>query len=47
MPFMRASADKLAKIIPNAQRRTVEGEGHNVDEKTLAPIRNEFYGKEN
>lgn len=47
MPFMRVSADKLAKTIPNAQRRTVEGEGHNVDEKKLAPILKEFYGKEN
>jgi pimeloyl-ACP methyl ester carboxylesterase len=45
MPFMRVSADKLGKTIPNAQRRTVEGEAHNVNEQVLAPILKEFYSK--
>ncbi|NIJ52995.1 alpha/beta fold hydrolase [Dyadobacter arcticus] len=47
MPFMRATADKLAKTIPNAQRRTIEGEGHNVGEKVLAPVIREFFHEEN
>jgi pimeloyl-ACP methyl ester carboxylesterase len=47
MPFMRATADKLAKTAPHAQRRTLEGEDHGVDEKVLAPILKEFYGKGN
>lgn len=47
MPFMRATADKLAKTVPNAQRRTLEGEDHSVDEKVLAPILQAFYREEN
>jgi pimeloyl-ACP methyl ester carboxylesterase len=47
MPFMRASADKLGRNIPNAQRRTIEGEDHSVDEKVLAPILKEFFNKAN
>ena len=44
MPFMRPTADKLAKAIPNAQRRTVEGQAHDVDAKVLAPILVKFFG---
>jgi pimeloyl-ACP methyl ester carboxylesterase len=47
MPFMRVTADKLGNTIPNAQRRTVEGQDHNVDEKELAPILGEFFNREN
>ena len=43
MPFMRPTADKLAKAIPNAQRRTIEGEDHDVSSKVLAPILREFF----
>ena len=43
MPFMRATADKLGKVIPGAQRRTVEGQAHDVDSKVLAPILVEFF----
>jgi pimeloyl-ACP methyl ester carboxylesterase len=43
MPFMRASADKLAKAIPGAQRRIVEGQAHDVSPKALAPILLEFF----
>lgn len=42
-PFVRATADKLAKTIPNAQRRTIEGQRHDVDSKVLAPILIEFF----
>lgn len=38
MPFMRPTADKIAKAIPHARRHTVEGQGHDVDPKVLAPI---------
>jgi pimeloyl-ACP methyl ester carboxylesterase len=37
MPFMRASAEALTQAIPNAQHRTLEGQGHDVDAKALAP----------
>jgi pimeloyl-ACP methyl ester carboxylesterase len=43
MPFMRPTADKLAKAIPDARRRTIEGQAHDVDSKVLAPILREFF----
>jgi pimeloyl-ACP methyl ester carboxylesterase len=43
MPFMSASADKIAKAIPNARRRTIEGESHVVDEKAIAPVLKDFF----
>jgi pimeloyl-ACP methyl ester carboxylesterase len=47
MPFMRATADKLAKIVPNAQRRTIERQGHDIDNKVLSSVLKEFFSKEN
>lgn len=43
MPFMRPTADKLAKVIPGAQRRTIEGQSHDVSAKVLAPILLKFF----
>jgi pimeloyl-ACP methyl ester carboxylesterase len=45
MPFMRPTAEKLAKVIPNAQRRTIEGQGHDVSSKVLAPVLVEFFSR--
>jgi pimeloyl-ACP methyl ester carboxylesterase len=45
MPFMRPTAEKLATLIPNAQRRTIEGQGHDVSSRVLAPILVEFFSK--
>jgi pimeloyl-ACP methyl ester carboxylesterase len=45
MPFMRPTAEKLATVIPNAQRRTIEGQGHDVSSKVLAPVLVEFFSK--
>jgi pimeloyl-ACP methyl ester carboxylesterase len=42
MPFMRASADELAAIIPHAERRTLEGQWHDVDITVLAPVLADF-----
>jgi pimeloyl-ACP methyl ester carboxylesterase len=47
MPFMRASADKLGKTVPNVQRLTLEGEAHNVSEKALAPVLKAFFKNKN
>jgi len=44
MPFMRATADKLAKAIPGAQRHVVEGQAHDVSAKALAPVLVKFFG---
>lgn len=43
MPFMRPTADKLAKAIPGAQRRVVEGQAHDVSAQVLAPILLAFF----
>lgn len=42
MPFMRATAEELAAVIPRAERRTLEGQWHDVDQKVLAPVLAEF-----
>jgi pimeloyl-ACP methyl ester carboxylesterase len=47
MPFMHDAAEALAKAIPNARRKTLEGQGHDVDSKVLAPVLVEFFGKGN
>lgn len=44
LPFMRPSADKIAKAIPAAERQTVEGQGHDISSKVLAPILVKFFG---
>jgi pimeloyl-ACP methyl ester carboxylesterase len=45
LPFMRPTAEKLAKAIPGAERRTIEGQSHDVDAKVLAPILLTFFGR--
>jgi pimeloyl-ACP methyl ester carboxylesterase len=45
MPFMHPTAEKLATVIPNAQRRTIDGQGHDVSAKVLAPVLVEFFSK--
>jgi hypothetical protein len=41
--FMGATADALAGLIPDARRRTLEGQQHNVDPAVLAPALREFF----
>lgn len=43
MPFMRASAEKIREAIPNATRKTLENENHNVSEKAIAPVLMSFF----
>jgi pimeloyl-ACP methyl ester carboxylesterase len=42
-PFMRATADKLGKTIPGAQRHTIEGQAHDVSAKALVPVLVRFF----
>jgi pimeloyl-ACP methyl ester carboxylesterase len=42
MPFMRVSAEQLAAVIPHVERRTLEGQRHDVDINVLAPVLAEF-----
>jgi pimeloyl-ACP methyl ester carboxylesterase len=41
--FMHDTAMALANAIPNAQRRTLEGQTHNVPPDVLAPVLAEFF----
>ncbi len=43
IPFMLDTATRLAKAIPHAQHRTLEGQSHDVDLKVLAPLLVEFF----
>jgi pimeloyl-ACP methyl ester carboxylesterase len=40
--FMGPTADALAKALPHGQRRTLEGQEHNIDPNVLAPAMKEF-----
>jgi len=42
-PFMKDTADALAKAIPHAQRRILEGQRHDVSNEVLAPVLIEFF----
>ena len=41
--FMRHGADELANILPDAQRRTLEGQDHGPADEVLAPALKEFF----
>jgi pimeloyl-ACP methyl ester carboxylesterase len=43
-PFIHETAVTLAKAIPNAQYRTLEGQTHEVTPEALAPMLIEFFG---
>ena len=40
---MRHRADELARILPNAQRRTLEGQDHGPADDVLAAALKEFF----
>jgi pimeloyl-ACP methyl ester carboxylesterase len=42
-PFMRETARALADVIPDAHRRILEGQEHNVAPEALAPVLVEFF----
>ena len=42
-PFMHETADALAEAIPNAQRRTLEGQTHDLAADAVAPVLVEFF----
>ena len=43
MPFMHASADKIAKNMSKAVRRTIDGQAHDISSEVLAPVLMEFF----
>ena len=42
-PWLSHAADAVAETLPNAQRRTIAGQPHNVDPQALAPVLIEFF----
>ncbi len=43
IPFMHVTATALAKAIPHAQQRTLDGQTHDVNLEVLAPVLTEFF----
>lgn len=41
--FMRTGADELARVLPHAQRRTLEGQDHGPTNEALVPVLTEFF----
>lgn len=41
--FMHSAAQAVAEVLPNAQRRTMEGQTHDVAPESLAPVLIEFF----
>jgi pimeloyl-ACP methyl ester carboxylesterase len=44
-PFIRATADAIAKILPHGQRHTLEGQTHNVAPEAIAPVLTKFFSQ--
>jgi len=42
-PWLSHAADAVADTLPNAQRRTIAGQPHNVAPQALAPVLVEFF----
>lgn len=42
MPWMRETAEALARALPRGEVRFLEGQGHDVDPEVLAPVLTEF-----
>ena len=42
-PFMHSGADALVSVLKNPQRKTLEGQGHDVKPEVLAPALIEFF----
>jgi pimeloyl-ACP methyl ester carboxylesterase len=43
--WLRNAVQALTDLLPNAERRTLEGQTHNVDAKVLAPVLAEFFSR--
>ena len=43
MPFMQPTADRIAALIPQAQRKTLEGQTHQVAADVMVPVLVEFF----
>jgi hypothetical protein len=43
--FMAETADALGKLIPDVERRTLDGQSHDVDPAVLASALAEFFAR--
>jgi pimeloyl-ACP methyl ester carboxylesterase len=43
-PFMRETAEALAKALPNGRTTTLEGQSHDVAPAVIAPVLEKFFG---
>jgi pimeloyl-ACP methyl ester carboxylesterase len=46
-PFMHPTADRIAALAPNAERKTVKGQAHQAAPEVVVPLLIEFFGKGN
>ncbi len=46
MTFMQPTADRIASLMPNAQRKTIKGQTHQAAPEVVAPLLIEFFGEE-
>jgi pimeloyl-ACP methyl ester carboxylesterase len=45
LPFIRPTADHIAKLVPNAQRKTLPGQTHQAQPEVIAPLLIGFFGE--
>jgi pimeloyl-ACP methyl ester carboxylesterase len=43
--FMHRTADRIAELVPNAKRKTVEGQAHQAAPEVVVPLLVEFFGE--
>ena len=43
MEFMHATADRVAKLVPGAERKTLKGQTHQAAPEVTAPVLIEFF----
>jgi hypothetical protein len=44
-PWLTATADKLATVLPDGRRQSLTGEPHNVDPEAMGPALAEYFGR--
>lgn len=44
-PFMHPTADRIAELVPNAQRKTVKGQAHAAAPEVVVPLLTDFFGQ--
>jgi pimeloyl-ACP methyl ester carboxylesterase len=47
LPFMGSTAERIAELVPNAQRRILKGQTHGAAPDVVAPLLTEFFGQGN